>query len=385
VLRSGSRWSLGCQKDHVEQSIYEAYLAHIAKAEHFIYIENQFFISSQQHDDQIKNKIVQALADKITECMRQNRTFRVIILLPNWPEGSLTKDMDVQVLMYWELMTAVHGPTSLLNRVCRAAYAYSRSPADYLSICCLRSHSVLADGPVAEQIYVHSKLMIVDDRYVICGSANINDRSMLGDRDSEVCLLISPGEEVSSTMDGQPWKAGKYAHSLRCHLWAEHLGFEGYGLTLSPQHQMLISDPVCSRVYHDLWRSIAAKNSTIYEEAFPHMPSNAHTTLEEFERSHDGSKPGSSDPLISVVIDDSEMRDTAMQGLGVTGCASSAPPIDEDYEIKPPVLCEAILTESIAQHIQGHLCVWPTEFLARTWKEDLKPTAALSLVQYVTT
>lgn len=30
--------------------------------------------------------------------------------------------------------------------------------------------------------------MIVDDRHVICGSANINDRSMLGDRDSEICL-----------------------------------------------------------------------------------------------------------------------------------------------------------------------------------------------------
>ena len=30
-----------------------------------------------------------------------------------------------------------------------------------------------------EQIYVHAKLMIVDDRIVICGSANINDRSLV--------------------------------------------------------------------------------------------------------------------------------------------------------------------------------------------------------------
>ena len=28
--------------------------------------------------------------------------------------------------------------------------------------------------------------MIVDDRLIICGSANINDRSLLGSRDSEV-------------------------------------------------------------------------------------------------------------------------------------------------------------------------------------------------------
>jgi hypothetical protein len=41
-----------------------------------------------------------------------------------------------------------------------------------------------------EQIYVHGKLMIVDDRIIICGSANINDRSMLGSTDSEVRLSL---------------------------------------------------------------------------------------------------------------------------------------------------------------------------------------------------
>jgi phosphatidylserine/phosphatidylglycerophosphate/cardiolipin synthase-like enzyme len=40
--------------------------------------------------------------------------------------------------------------------------------------------------PVTELVYIHSKLLICDDRIVICGSANINDRSLLGTRDSEV-------------------------------------------------------------------------------------------------------------------------------------------------------------------------------------------------------
>ena len=31
--------------------------------------------------------------------------------------------------------------------------------------------------------------MIVDDNYVIIGSANINDRSMIGTRDSEIAVL----------------------------------------------------------------------------------------------------------------------------------------------------------------------------------------------------
>lgn len=44
---------------------------------------------------------------------------------------------------------------------------------------------------IREQLcYIHSKIMIVDDRRVICGSANINDRSMNGDHDSEIALVI---------------------------------------------------------------------------------------------------------------------------------------------------------------------------------------------------
>lgn len=37
--------------------------------------------------------------------------------------------------------------------------------------------------------------MIIDDRKVIIGSANINDRSLLGNRDSEIavtCLFKTP-------------------------------------------------------------------------------------------------------------------------------------------------------------------------------------------------
>lgn len=37
-------------------------------------------------------------------------------------------------------------------------------------------------------IYVHSKGMIVDDEYVILGSANINQRSLDGTRDTEIAM-----------------------------------------------------------------------------------------------------------------------------------------------------------------------------------------------------
>lgn len=43
--------------------------------------------------------------------------------------------------------------------------------------------------------------MIVDDRQVIIGSANINDRSMRGSRDSELCLFVE-GKALIRMMAG---------------------------------------------------------------------------------------------------------------------------------------------------------------------------------------
>lgn len=37
-------------------------------------------------------------------------------------------------------------------------------------------------------VYVHAKGMIVDDEYIILGSANINERSMAGSRDTEIAM-----------------------------------------------------------------------------------------------------------------------------------------------------------------------------------------------------
>ena len=38
------------------------------------------------------------------------------------------------------------------------------------------------------KIYHFSKMMIVDDAYIIVGSANINERSMSGTRDTEMAV-----------------------------------------------------------------------------------------------------------------------------------------------------------------------------------------------------
>lgn len=40
------------------------------------------------------------------------------------------------------------------------------------------------------QVYIHAKVCIVDDRLAIIGSANVNERSQRGDRDSEIAAVI---------------------------------------------------------------------------------------------------------------------------------------------------------------------------------------------------
>lgn len=68
---------------------------------------------------------------------------------------------------------------------------------------------------ITELVYVHSKMLIADDRTVIIGSANINDRSLLGNRDSEIAMLIEDVDFEKSIINGKPYEAGRFAYSLR--------------------------------------------------------------------------------------------------------------------------------------------------------------------------
>ena len=45
--------------------------------------------------------------------------------------------------------------------------------------------------------------MIIDDETIICGSANINDRSLVGDRDSELALITRGEDFIEGKINGQ--------------------------------------------------------------------------------------------------------------------------------------------------------------------------------------
>lgn len=71
MLRSVSQWSCGyIEADNCEQSIHEAYVQTITKAQHYIYIENQFFISTTYQDQNVKNQITEVLSKRILRAHR---------------------------------------------------------------------------------------------------------------------------------------------------------------------------------------------------------------------------------------------------------------------------------------------------------------------------
>ena len=72
----------------VEDSIHKAYLHAIENAEHFIYIENQFFISSQPKERpcKVENEVQLVLSKRIVQAYKNAEDFHVIIILPLQPE-----------------------------------------------------------------------------------------------------------------------------------------------------------------------------------------------------------------------------------------------------------------------------------------------------------
>ncbi|XP_043806946.1 phospholipase D zeta 1 isoform X4 [Manihot esculenta] len=274
VIRSVSQWSAGTSQ--IEESIHHAYCSLIEKAEHFIYIENQFFISGLSADDTIRNRVLESLYHRIKRAYNEKKCFRVIVVIPLIP---------------------------------------------------------------GFQVYVHSKIMIVDDSATLIGSANINDRSLLGSRDSEIGVLIEDKEFVESSMGGKPWKAGKFSSSLRLSLWSEHLG-------LHAKEMNQIIDPVVDSTYKDLWVATAKTNTTIYQDVFSCIPSDLIHSRAALRQSMAFWK----DRLGHTTID-----------LGM------APEKLESYQNGDMKQTDPM---GRLQAIRGHLVSYPLDFMC---KEDLRP------------
>uniref|UniRef100_A0A667ZTK0 Phospholipase n=1 Tax=Myripristis murdjan TaxID=586833 RepID=A0A667ZTK0_9TELE len=281
VLRSSADWSAGIK--YHEESIHNAYIQVIAKSKHYIYIENQFFISCADNRT-VYNKIGDAIIERIIRAHKEGKKYRVYVVTPLLPgfEGDITTGGGnaIQAVMHFNYRTMIRGEYSIISQLKKEM---DDQWMNYISFAGLRTHAELEGRLVTELIYVHSKMLIADDNTVIIGSANINDRSMLGKRDSEVAVIVEDSEKVASVMDGQEYQAGPYALQLRLECFRTILG--GHTDT-----SIDLSDPISDRFYKEVWMTTAGRNATIYEKVFRCLPSSLVRNMSELEQYQ--SKPG---------------------------------------------------------------------------------------------
>jgi len=227
ILRSACSWSLGIED--TEASIQSAYVTMIEESEHFVYMENQFFITSTTTlNVKIANKIGDALVERIIRANENDEDWRCVVVIPLMPGfQSSVADQDgtsVRLILQCQFRSICRGENSIFGRL----RAVGIEPEEYIQFFSLRQWGKINNNTVltTEQLYIHSKTIIVDDRVALIGSANINERSLLGDRDSECGAIVRDRDMIWSTMAGRPYQVGRFAHTFRLRLMREHLGLD---------------------------------------------------------------------------------------------------------------------------------------------------------------
>ncbi|KAF2319874.1 hypothetical protein GH714_019912 [Hevea brasiliensis] len=238
--------NLVCGKNlKVDKSIHTAYINVIRSAQHFIYIENQYFLGSSYYWPSYKNAgadnlIPMELALKIASKISAKERFSVYIVIPMWPEGVPTSSA-VQEILFWQGQTMAMMYKIIAKALEEAGLSDQYHPQEYLNFYCLGKREASSEHIYSQinqqsdnrslaavqkyrrfMIYVHSKGMIVDDEYVLIGSANINQRSLDGSRDTEIAM---GAYQPTYTWAGKNLiHVLRFVYGYRMSLWAEHLG-----------------------------------------------------------------------------------------------------------------------------------------------------------------
>ena len=173
--------------------ILESYIRALQASQRLIYVENQFLWSPE---------IAAVLGDKLRN--HPNPDFRLLLLLPAKPNSGADDTRGV----LGELIEADGDAGRLL-----ACTIYARS------------------GHLADPIYVHAKIAVIDDTWLTLGSANLNEHSLFNDTEMN---LISHDPDLAT--------------QTRLRLWAEHLEL--------PIEQ-IPSDP--TQAIDELWKPISAE------------------------------------------------------------------------------------------------------------------------------
>ncbi len=161
------------------REIESLFLDMIAAAQDFIYIENQYLTSAK-------------IAAAISTRMKETSPPDIVVIMPRTADGWLEqKAMDAARV---QLARAI-GKVDKGNR--------------------FRVYVPVTKG--GTDIYVHAKLMIVDDRILRIGSANLNNRSLGLDSECDIVLDCALPANVAARPE---------ITVLRLRLLGEHLGVE---------------------------------------------------------------------------------------------------------------------------------------------------------------
>jgi len=191
-----------------ERSVARGFRKAIARARRLVYVEDQYFWSSE-------------MAEILARAVEQNRQLRVIAVVPRFPD----KDGRLS------------GPPGRIAQQ-RAIDIVQRAGGARVGFFDIEND---AGAPV----YVHSKTCIVDDVWATVGSDNLNRRSW--SHDSELsCAVVDGVHDGREPADpgGMGDGARRYARSLRLALWAEHLSTD-------PGDPALLDPDRALDVWHD--------------------------------------------------------------------------------------------------------------------------------------
>jgi phosphatidylserine/phosphatidylglycerophosphate/cardiolipin synthase-like enzyme len=172
---------------HGERSIAHAYRKAFARARCLVYLEDQYLWS-------------RPVADVIASALRDKPDLHVIAVVPRYPDkdGSVTR------------MPAMLGQEGVM-RACAAA------GGERFAVYDLENHQGVP-------VYVHAKVVVVDDVWAMVGSDNLNRRSWTHDSELSIAVLDSERDtrqprDPAGLGDG----ARTFARDLRLQLWREHL------------------------------------------------------------------------------------------------------------------------------------------------------------------
>jgi phosphatidylserine/phosphatidylglycerophosphate/cardiolipin synthase-like enzyme len=161
-----------------ERSVARGYSKALAKAEHLVYIEDQYLWSTD-------------VANAFVDALRSNPDLHVIAVLPHVPDQSKPMSRVPQQLGRAEALAIISAAGE--GRV--AAYG-------------IENHA-------GRPVYVHAKICVMDDWWATIGSDNFNRRSWTHDSELSAVVLDTVGGDHSA-----------YARRLRLTLAAEHLDRE---------------------------------------------------------------------------------------------------------------------------------------------------------------